>query len=85
MGRVGGRDQSKDRKALFLPKISAEISAERLSVLKLLSVCLQKGSLSAERPSFGRKALFQQKGHILVHKFQHILHPRAIHTGSGEH
>ena len=55
------RDQTKDRKTPFRPKISAEISAERLSVLKLLSVCLQKGLLLAERPSFGRKEAFLPK------------------------
>ena len=58
VGRVGGRDQSKDRKALFLPKISAEISAETLSVINLLSAYLQKELLLAERLSFGREYIF---------------------------
>ena len=58
VGRVGGRDQSKDRKALFLPKISAEISAETLSVIIPLSAYLQKELLSAERLSFGREYIF---------------------------
>ena len=58
VGRVGGRDQSKDRKALFLPKISAEISAETLSVIIPLSAYLQKELLSAERLSFGKEDIF---------------------------
>ena len=43
-------------KTLFLPKISAEISAETLSVINLLSACLQKEPLLAERLTFGRKS-----------------------------
>ena len=52
--------ERKSRKTLYRPKISAEISAERLSVLNVLSVCLQKFLLSAEIPSFGRKGSFRQ-------------------------
>ena len=54
------RDQTKDRKKLFRPILSAEISADTLSVLNLLSVCLQKEHLSAETPSFGMKYIFLQ-------------------------
>ena len=52
------RDQAKGRKTLFLPKISAEISAETLSVINLLSAYLQKELLSAERLSFGKEDIF---------------------------
>ena len=51
-------DQTKGRKTLFLPKISAEISAETLSVINLLSAYLQKELLLAERLSFGREYIF---------------------------
>ena len=55
---VRSRDQTKDRKTLFLLKISAEISAETLSVIILLYAYLQKELLSAERLSFGREYIF---------------------------
>ena len=60
------RDQTKDRKKLFRPIILAEISAETLTVLNLLSVYLQKALLSAERASIGRNTLFWYKNHILA-------------------
>ena len=54
MDLVGHR---KSLSAVFLPKVSAEISAETLSVFQGLSVFRQKDALSAERRSFGSVAL----------------------------
>ena len=50
----------------FLPKLSAEIRQKVFLCLSGLSVFLQKGSLSAERISFGRKAHFRQKATLSV-------------------
>ena len=60
------RDQTKDQKTLFRPTILAEMSAERLSVLKLLSVCLQIGHLSAEIEPFCRNSCFLPKEQTTV-------------------
>ena len=52
---VGDR---KSLSALFLPKLSAEISAERLSVFR------RSFGVSAETAIFGRNSHFRQKYHL---------------------
>ena len=79
------RDQAKGRKTLFLPKISAEISAETLSVIILLSAYLQKELLLAERAYFGRKTRFRQGRYILVVYCYPTLWPKTLQPVSKWH
>ena len=73
------------RETLFLPIISAEISAETLSVINLLSAYLQKELLLAERASFGRKTRFWQSRYILVVYCYPTLWPKTLQPVSKWH